>query len=225
MVKSKSKPVGNTAFFSITEKIESEQRKSSRPRITKLKTKQADILFYANATDADLISRDDLSGLESLSLVPGNARPVATMTIGFDSRENLQNFLDKKFSPETGAWKRIAQIASNAKSDPWVIGSQTAVSFLGMIQAIADRAVGGYSAEEVLAPLSDFLKSEQAKRNAQSKNEAPRAWVLSEWLNRPDQGQKKAPFARQYSPLVKKQFGLIVNPDTIARDWLPKAKK
>ncbi|MBW6499738.1 MAG: hypothetical protein K0B09_15235 [Bacteroidales bacterium] len=60
---------------------------------------------------------------------------------------------------------------------------------------------------------------------AHSKNATPRAWVLEQWRNKSDQAQKKAEFARQYSPLVKKQFGLIVNPETIARDWLPKVKK
>ncbi len=63
---------------------------------------------------------------------------------------------------------------------------------------------------------------------AKSKNAAPRAWVLSEWNNRTDQGQSKASFARQYAPMVKKRFpkdSAAVTAETIARDWLPKAKK
>lgn len=60
---------------------------------------------------------------------------------------------------------------------------------------------------------------------ASLKNAKPRAWVLSEWNKRTDPEQGKAAFARQFAPLVKKQFDLIVNPETIARDWLPKVKK
>ncbi|MBK6558565.1 hypothetical protein [Candidatus Skiveiella danica] len=63
---------------------------------------------------------------------------------------------------------------------------------------------------------------------AKSKNAQPRAWVLSEWHNRTDKGQSKASFARQYAPIVKKRFpkdSAAVTPDTIAREWLPKAKK
>ena len=59
---------------------------------------------------------------------------------------------------------------------------------------------------------------------ARSKNAVPRAWVLSEWASRPDIEQSKAAFGRVYAPLIKKQFRLIVNPETIARDWLPKNK-
>lgn len=59
---------------------------------------------------------------------------------------------------------------------------------------------------------------------ARSKNAIPRAWVRSEWASRTDIEQGKAAFARVYAPLIKKQFGLIVNPETISRDWLPKSK-
>lgn len=65
--------------------------------------------------------------------------------------------------------------------------------------------------------------STRARKSAQSKNAEPRAWVLSEWQNRTDKGQSKASFARQYAPLVKAKFDVLVNADTISRDWLPKA--
>ena len=71
-------------------------------------------------------------------------------------------------------------------------------------------------------------RSTRARKSAQSKNAEPRAWVLSEWQNRTDKGQSKASFAKQYAPLVKKRFpkdSAAVNPETIARDWLPKDKK
>lgn len=59
---------------------------------------------------------------------------------------------------------------------------------------------------------------------ARSKNAAPRKFVLGEWTNRPDAGQSKAAFSRQFAPLVKRHFDLSVTPETIARAWLPKDK-
>lgn len=146
----------------------------------------------------------------------------ASFTLRFDSTEDAQRFISEKYPPETGAWKRIAEIATLAKGDQWVRQSESAVAFLGMIEAIANRTMGGDSSSQILEPLSDFLKSEQARKNAQSKNGTARAWVLSEWRNRTDQTQKKAAFSRQYSSLVKNKFSLLVTPDTIARDWLPR---
>ena len=99
-----------------------------------------------------------------------------------------------------------------------------AVAFLKMVESIAERAFGDDSDKEILRPLIDILKSDEARKNAQSKNSAARAWVLEEWENRADKGQGKAAFSRQHSPLVKQKFTLLVTPDTIARDWLPKGK-
>lgn len=67
--------------------------------------------------------------------------------------------------------------------------------------------------------------SQRAADIARQKNAGPRAWVLKEWEDRPDLGQSKASFARQYVPLVKKHFDLLVTEDTIKRDWLPKSGK
>lgn len=66
---------------------------------------------------------------------------------------------------------------------------------------------------------------EKASKAAASKNIEPRGWVVTEWAKRSDKGQSKASFARQYATLVKKKFGVVVLPDTISRDWLPKSKQ
>jgi len=77
----------------------------------------------------------------------------------------------------------------------------------------------------MLCRMAHISGRRQVKAKAASlKNVAMREWVLSEWKNRPDQSQGKAAFSRQYSILVKQRSGLLVNPDTIARGWLPKAK-
>lgn len=67
--------------------------------------------------------------------------------------------------------------------------------------------------------------SQIASNNAKSKNASARAWVLSNWEIRSDQEQKKSEFARVYALLLKNKFSLNVNPETIARAWLPKTKK
>jgi len=66
--------------------------------------------------------------------------------------------------------------------------------------------------------------SKKASEAAKSKNSTPRAWVLAEWNNRNDKDQGKAAFARQFVPLVKNKFQLIVTTETISRDWLPKTE-
>lgn len=65
--------------------------------------------------------------------------------------------------------------------------------------------------------------SQRSAQAARSKNIEPRAWVATKWAARIDRGQSKAAFARQYATLVKKQYGVVVTPDTIARAWLSKA--
>lgn len=71
----------------------------------------------------------------------------------------------------------------------------------------------------------DLGYSQHKAEIARSKNAAPRAWVLTAWMDRKDEGQSKAAFSRQYAILVKQVFKLAVTADTIARDWLPKNKK
>ncbi len=226
MVKKKSRVAANeprateaaSIFVAVAEKIE-HKRSETPVRLAIYDDKKLELAPFDSDFPVD-IARDNLTGLTTLEMV----LPGASMTLGFDSTENMQGFIGAKYPPETGAWKRIAEIATLAKGDQWVMQSESAVAFLGMVEAIANRTMGGDSPSQILGPLSEFLKSEQARKNAQSKNKKARTWVLSEWETRSDKNQGKAAFSRQHSPLVKQKFSLIVNPDTIARDWLPKVK-
>ena len=67
--------------------------------------------------------------------------------------------------------------------------------------------------------------AEHAAEKARAKNAEPRAWVRSKWDARTDKGQSKAAFARQYALLVKQRFNVLVQPEHIAREWLPKEPK
>lgn len=137
----------------------------------------------------------------------------------------LQRYTDELFTPQTRAWMRIAELLDAAQVDPAISINPEAVEFLSTMNVLASPAWGHWKLSEVLQPLADYVKSENARIVASQKNEAPRLWVFLKWASRIDQGQSKAAFARQYAPLVKKEFGLIVTSETIARDWLPRARK
>jgi hypothetical protein len=226
MVKKKSRVASNdlgatdsaSIFVAVAEKIERKQWEAPF-RVTIPGGNTADVEFSHGDFPIDL-TRDNLTGLSESFTILGSGR----VSLTFDSTENMHRYIDEKLPPETGAWRRIAEIAKMAKGDQWVKQSESAIAFLGMIEAMANLTIGGDSSAQVMGPLSDFLKSEQARKNAQSKNGAARAWVLSEWEGRTDRNQGKAAFSRQYSPLVKQKFSLLVTSDTIARDWLPKGK-
>lgn len=207
-------------FVAVAEKIERKRRETPLRLMifddTKIKLAPYDPDFPID------ITRVNLNGLTTLEMV----LPGALMELGFNSTEDMQRFIGEEYPPETGAWKRIAELATLAKGDQWVKQSESAVAFLGMVEAIANRTMGGDSPTQILGPLSDFLKSEQARKNAQSKNGEARAWILNAWENRKDKGQSKAAFSKDSVHFLKQKFGQkIVEPETIARDWLPKAKK
>jgi hypothetical protein len=154
-------------------------------------------------------------------------RAALLISVGGADRQlkALQRYTDQLFTPQTRAWMRIAELLDAAQVDPAISINPEAVEFLSTMNVLASPAWGHWKLSEVLQPLADHVKSENARIVASQKNEAPRLWVFLKWASRTDQGQSKAAFARQYAPLVKKEFGLIVTPETIARDWLPRARK
>lgn len=149
-------------------------------------------------------------------------RTVQLIPIPLDA---FERYTKELFTPETRSWMRLSEVIDAAQVDPAISSNPEAVEFLSMMKTLAAPAWGHWKLSHVLQPLVDHVKSENARIAASQKNEAPRLWVLSKWESRTDQGQAKAAFARQYAPLVKKEFGLIVTPETIARDWLPRARK
>jgi hypothetical protein len=62
--------------------------------------------------------------------------------------------------------------------------------------------------------------SATASGNASRRNQEERQLVQDAWRNRPDPGQGKAAFARQWSALLKKQTGAIVTARQIETRWL-----
>lgn len=131
--------------------------------------------------------------------------------------------------PGGGAWKRISELMREAKSDPAIKHNEGAVDFLSMMETLTKYAFSHWDAKMTLKPIIDHGDergaSLRSRNAAQSKNAEPRAWVLSEWDGRTNKDEKKAEFARQYSQKVRLKFNLIVNPETISREWLPKTKK
>lgn len=126
---------------------------------------------------------------------------------------------------ESQCWLEILETIAQLKQKPNISNNSGAMGFLAVMEKLASPAWGSWELADVLQPLIDQINSEKARHSASQKNLEPRSWVISEWASRSDKNQGKAAFSRQYAPLVKKQFGVIVNPDTIARDWLPRGTK
>lgn len=137
--------------------------------------------------------------------------------------EELQN-------PKALAWDRACKYLIEALEDPDVKVNPETVKVINSWLTDIDTFGYGHetSAIDVAPPVSlirEVVRSWDAGEKASKKNAEPRAWVLTEWESRPDLGQSKASFARQYVPLVKQRFGVLVTEDTIKRDWLPKSAK
>lgn len=128
-------------------------------------------------------------------------------------------------TPSTIAWRRASELIQAAIQDPLITGNLVIVQFLERMNELALGATGAMRLEGILKPLWNEIKSDRGRYAASQKNAKPRAWVLNAWVNRKDQGQSKAAFARQYALLVKKQYSLAVTAETIARDWLNRANK
>lgn len=132
-------------------------------------------------------------------------------------------------NPDVVAGLALLQILNDACDDPRIKASPKILYHIEVIRDRLSNASIGADDEEIHAPLiSEIAKqsiSNDRRNAAASKNSAPRKWVLKEWEIRSDKGQSKASFARQHAPFVKNKFKLNVTPETISRDWLPKAKK
>lgn len=175
--------------------------------------------------DLEIATSEGASFVSELNKkIASYSEPEAINKVINVSSEAMQRFSDLLITPKTKAWARISELLSDAQSDAVISNNEEAVEFLSIVKMLSDGAWGHWDLQRVFRPIADHISSEKASNAARQKNEEPRAWVLTEWENRTDKWQKKAPFSRQYSPLVKKKFDLVVNPETIARDWIPKSK-
>ena len=136
--------------------------------------------------------------------------------------------LEELQSPAVIAWEHAYRHLKIALQDDAIKANPVVIQMLENALITAGDAVGHTGPNDIYHSIERASAqkeiSKRAAEAAAAKNSKPRAWVLIEWVKRTDRGQSKAAFARQYAPLVKKQFGLIVAPDTIARDWLPTPK-
>ena len=138
-------------------------------------------------------------------------------------------FINSLLTPVMLGWVHTCKHLMNALDDPRVQENAVAVSLLTTILieaqgAVQDTGKSWFLFDERTKAIKSAI-SERAKKHAEGKNRTPRAWLIVEWSRRTDKAQSKASFARQYAPLVKRKFDLIVTSETIARDWLPKTQK
>lgn len=176
------------------------------------------VIFHRFSRDAAKIIMTDLLGLhvyESAYDGPWTAIEIA--------------ILEELRSPKVLAWDRASCYLASALEDPVIKANPEAVEVLATwLHKTSLLGHGGTTADDFEPPAAKILQwatSRRAAEVASKKNADPRAWVLTEWESRPDLGQSKASFARQYVPLVKQRFGVLVTEDTIKRDWLPKSAK
>lgn len=135
-------------------------------------------------------------------------------------------------SPAMLAWEHARQHLYKALCDPVVLVNPTTVTLLQNSYSQILDAAPYTNADDLFWRLKyDAIKekiSDRASAAAKSqhaKNADARFWVLQEWGAIEDKRGKKAKFSRDYAMLVKKQFGVLIGADTIARDWLPKNDK
>jgi hypothetical protein len=130
-------------------------------------------------------------------------------------------------SPFVKAWEHAYQHLERALQDDVVKANPVVVLMLENDLTTAHDACGFTAASDldwdIRHAAATQAISSRASDAAKSKNIGARTWLILEWSNRTDKDQKKASFARQYAPLVKKKYGVIVTPEQIAREWLPKA--
>ena len=131
--------------------------------------------------------------------------------------------------PDTIGGLALLNRLTDACEDETIMASPAALALAKAMTALLADASVGATVDEVFDPLTT-LAAEQAISNdkrkaAMSKNIKARSFVLNAWEIRTDQRQSKAAFARQYVQLLRINYSLNVTSDTIARDWLPKAKK
>lgn len=131
--------------------------------------------------------------------------------------------------PDTKGGLALLNRLRDACEDETIMASPAALALAkAMTELLADASIGA-TVDEVFDPLTTLAAkqaiSNDKRKAAKSKNIKARSFVLSKWEIRTDQGQSKAAFARQYAELLRRNYSLNVTPDTIARDWLPTAKK
>jgi hypothetical protein len=137
----------------------------------------------------------------------------------------LESYTKSVIGPNTVAWIRITERIQDALDDPDIKPNKHAMEFLTLMQDLSGAAWGTWNTSRVLSPLSEQLRSENASHAASKKNQEARDWVLKEWDACSDKEQGKAAFGRQYARLLKQKYKLMILPETISRDWLPKTKK
>lgn len=119
------------------------------------------------------------------------------------------------------AWDRVVTVLDAALLDPVIGADKTAIEFLAIVRSLAQSAEI-YTVESVLCELDDVFKSQRAWTNAINSygSPEPRWWLQRQWIERTDRDQKKAPFARQYLPLLFQKFRVKVTAEQVIRVWL-----
>ena len=155
-----------------------------------------------------------------------------TVSIDIRSREELQALVGAypSLTSDVIAWCALRGLLFRARENPLISPSPSALKLLVLMDALLDGAQDVSTAWSLIKPLELVIKREQARKNAQSKNAEPRAWLLTQWSNRDDATESKKSFADRHVDFIRRKFKdskgqpLGIQASTIERDWLPKTK-
>jgi cell division protein FtsL len=133
---------------------------------------------------------------------------------------------------ETEAYSALSSHLDAAINDPKV---QKSPDILKLIQYISSE-IGKTGIGENDKQFRYLIGTQEAKRiastaaskNAKSKNQAARDFVIEKWSKHiadPSNSKNKKTFAAKILPIVKEEFKIKnLTANTIERDWLPKTK-
>ena len=155
-----------------------------------------------------------------------------TVSVDIRSPEELQSLARAYpyFTSDVIAWSALRWVLLQARENPLISPSPSTLKLLVLMDALLDGAKDGSTAWSLIKPLELVIKREQARKNAQSKNAEPRAWLLTQWSNRDDATESKKSFADRHVDFIRRKFKdskgrpLGIQASTIERDWLPKTK-
>ena len=107
------------------------------------------------------------------------------------------------FSPEMQALEKVCTYLAAAMADETVRKNPLALKLVTVAFESAEVASSGDAFDDLYWSIQQKARKDgvslKASKVAKSKNAKPRAWVLTEWDNRLNKGEKKAAFARQFA--------------------------
>jgi hypothetical protein len=196
---------------------------------------------YLNKQKSKLTDKQQTVLIDGTALIAGYQSAVASIgkTIQDTARalnETFTNALSgvdwERVNIETEAYSTLRSYLDAAINDPKIQQSENLLNLTKYIKSEIGNTGIGENEEQfrsmVGMKVAKRLKSEAASKNAKSKNQVARDFVIKKWNEHiavPSKSKNKKAFAAKMLVEVIKKFEIKkLNASTIERDWLPKNK-